>query len=568
MKKKIVTIVLSLIFLLSMGYPLSVLADENWAQKITPQLWEKLQEADNNDVIKVYLWTKDMDQEEIEERVYETTGYSRNNIQQAYETIDQDVRTLNTGSVTFKKSVLEHKEQTAEARAKEQAAISSYINEKRNCSRDAYNEMNTENIRKFGINTEKVYFSSQYSPMIIAELTANQIRNISASRTVTLIDLYVEKVAKDSSISSMLSNVKADRVRDLYGYSGSGVKIGQIEPSTTSDHAVNVRSIISAIAPDAVIESRSVSTVQTFYSQVEALITSGCTVINMSANYYENNGRISWYTNEEKWVDHIEGPHGISFVNSAGNDYTGTRLEISSPGMAYNVITVGAINDNNTTSTSDDTVQSYSAYVNNGSNGCAKPEIMAPDTLLSPADNNGTSYAAPVVTGVIAQLMEYKPYLKGNSRLVKAILVAGCDRKINEALDKNSSLTAIEGAGIINAVSSFSIMTTNSYRSGSFTSDELTFEVDLSKPITYVGLAWATISSVGSDHVNPTIISGTHVNLDVYMYNSSNTLLASGRMTHSSAEKIWESTPLGTYRFTIKRTNNANATVWYSLAWY
>ena len=197
---------------------------------------------------------------------------------------------------------------------------------------------------------------------------------------------------------------------------------------------------------------------------------------------------------------------------------------------------------------------------------------MAPDTLFNPTSENpypnGTSYSAPVITGVIAQLMEYKPYLKGNSRLVKAILVAGCDRKINETLDPNSSITAIEGAGIIDAVTSFSIMTQNKYRSGSFTADELSFDVSLSLPITYVGLAWATISSVGSDHTNPTIVSGTHVNLDVYMYDSSNTLLAAGRMTHSSAEKIWANTPMGSYKLTIKRTNNSNKTVWYSLAWY
>src|SRR5204863_3244863 len=88
---------------------------------------------------------------------------------------------------------------------------------------------------------------------------------------------------------------------------------------------------------------------------------------------------------------------GIVVVAAAGNygtnpetgvaGYTG----ITSPGDAPSVITVGAVNSQNTVSRLDDVVAPYSSRGPSWFDGLAKPNVLAPGTTL-PSDTDTASY--------------------------------------------------------------------------------------------------------------------------------------------------------------------------------
>ncbi len=192
---------------------------------------------------------------------------------------------------------------------------------------------------------------------------------------------------------------------------------------------------------------------------------------------------------------------GLTVVVSAGND--GPKpSSITTPGSDPYVITVGAIDDSGTATTVDDALASWSSRGPTAVDGLAKPDVAAPGrkivSLRSPGSTldvllpdrlvagldplvpayfrlSGTSMAAPIVTGVVALMLEGSPAL--TPAQVKSRL-----KGTATPLAYGSSETT--GSGLVNAVAALAA-----------TDHDLAFNggVD-SSGVLWSDVSWTTIS--------------------------------------------------------------------------
>ncbi|MBM3746394.1 MAG: hypothetical protein FJW34_11410, partial [Acidobacteria bacterium] len=121
------------------------------------------------------------------------------------------------------------------------------------------------------------------------------------------------------------------------------------------------------------------------------------------------------YTSMAQWIDAAIRNFAFDFTVSAGNSGPSNTL-FSDPAVAYNILAVASMNDQNTTARSDDRISSFSTRGPTAS-GRRKPDLAAPghsinaprhtwETASDFVNFGGTSMAAPHVAGAYILLWD------------------------------------------------------------------------------------------------------------------------------------------------------------------
>ena len=136
---------------------------------------------------------------------------------------------------------------------------------------------------------------------------------------------------------------------------------------------------------------------------LDEMIRQGVQVINISLGYTDGysrrtenytasqmDGKSTWITGA---IDSVLTIHDVIVVVSAGNDGNTKWQTLSAPSDSRKVLTVGA------------TKLNVSEEMKYSSKGSKKLEYVKPD--IASFSTSGTSFSAPIITGLIACLLEY-----------------------------------------------------------------------------------------------------------------------------------------------------------------
>ena len=317
----------------------------------------------------------------------------------------------------------------------------------------------------------------------------SKVKRVFAEETPVMED---EDVNVNTSLSS--TNVYMDDAKKMIGvknangsnvsnYTGDGIRVGFIESGSpdnltnfsngqvkavrdsvgTKPHATKVASILGGtygIAPDADLYFAGA------FSQeaIEWLLSSeiNVNIINMSskAKAEEDHGI---YTGYDVYTDYISRINLVLFVKSAGN----SGIYVGSPGLGLNVLTVGSVDANKN-------ISFFSSHLT--LNGFSqKPTFVAPgeNIIISYTDNientYGTSFSAPMVTGIAALLMEEFDMVLDYPDLLASALINGC-----EWLPGQTEMwDNYAGAGLVNYLNTRNILSELRYDTAVVSQDEI-----------------------------------------------------------------------------------------------
>lgn len=491
----------------------------NWKDKISQEV---LDEMDKEETVKVCVWYEDINQASVEEFVEKKTGITQ-------ESLDTNLRMPNNELLTLLKEAISSVDnevliekckskmqnylaETKKGREKEDKKVKTYKNTRREYSKKQYKKKAKQVLDNLQVEDGQIEYVSNYAPMTIMELSKKEIKEIAKDDSIESIGLYREAEAvaesEDVSVNEMKETNGYNKICQQYGLTGQGVKLAILDlgliygdeqiseerikrfgsSSSTDTHQIEMAHIAAGkdgMASDVMIYSMDANAVG-FYKGVEILIDNEVDVINYSMGDLV---RKDFYDSKEKWLDHVARIHGVTFVKSAGN-FGG---EISPPGLACNIITVGGMTDNGTLTQLDDILYEGSAYDNYS--GCEKPDIVVSQNVLK----GGTSSATAVVSGIVALMFELDPSLKAHPETVKAILCASCHRKVIDSQSGTQTefmkdgITDKQGAGEVDLAAVFNIISKKQFVSGILKGDtaekEIVLDIDREK-LSYTNLSF------------------------------------------------------------------------------
>jgi len=534
--------------------------------KISKRLKDKIDKAGSDEKITVSVWIGDIDHHMVEKYVKEKLNI-------------EDIKNENSEK------------------------IKSYIEEERKKSKEEYAKQIDKFVKKY-LKDQDELFISEYSPLIITNILRKDIYILNKDIEVQAMDLF-EDSNKEEDTTYSIANINSNYVRDTLNLKGNGVKVGILEvgypnknnsqltgsaitfdvPDSTaskrlSTHATIVTSIImgqtQGIAPEITAYVATASNRLGDYQKIEWLIDQGVSIINYSAGYSDIRGQ---YSDMAKWIDHLGVQYDVIFVKSAGNvklsDYT-----ITDPGMAFNALTVASIKDNDSLNEPywvDDTYSSFSCY--SETSGPFKPDLTAPGEGINVADytnSSGTSFSAPHVVGVLAQILGAYPNIFPRNNTLKALITANTNHKTaNDYGEYQLSpfLSNKEGAGVIDALSVYNCINNIFYLNESLDINQFPYTHYLNinadgQPVR-VSLSWLKNNTITvTPYPGANVTERELSDLDMEIYDPDGNLVCYSMSANNNME-IVEFTPTvsGNYMIRVDAYTLINSTEQISLAW-
>jgi hypothetical protein len=615
MKKLISLTMVLLILIVSVSFSsLSATAEpDDFSYKMSEALQEEIENLSPDDEIEVYLWLEDIDHDEVEQEVKDKIGICKEDMDELSDSIYQtycDAKGISLADYKMGKYEADPEEWaeiTENVRAEVNEQVDSYIHESRQISATKQLAKNREMLYNLKISEENRLFESKYSPMNIVKIKVRDLDEILQSDDVYEVELFIEREADDCSVcddKALAMGYHKTAMNCNLNYNGTGIKIGQVERKKVDisnayefsnsniynlntsvlagDHPTHVASIMvgrSGFATSAHLYAEAAPYNSDFFDAVESTLDYDINILNLSYSL----GKYGYYTTDEQWVDHISITHNVAVSQAAGNYSTsGNSYKVISPGLAYNVMTIanlraveyysngtfGLIPNSNWYLSSD------SSY-DNGTGG-EKPDMAASGCRIPYINNSGTlenagsgtSYAAPVISGISACLMEQNATLKSNPILLKAILMASCRTSTND--ETWGVLNNKQGAGIVNMGIAQTIIQYSMFNTGYTMASEIQVSTTplsgLSKKS--FALAWEK-KNIASSDCSTITYQFPLIDFNLEVYNAStNLLIQSSQKTNSSTEFVGFTNSITSTFARIKTTDSMSVPVRYALAWF
>ncbi|MEZ6068994.1 MAG: S8 family serine peptidase [Pirellulales bacterium] len=214
----------------------------------------------------------------------------------------------------------------------------------------------------------------------------------------------------------------------------------------------------AGIVPDP--EAMTVS-VETFAQGLGILGGNPTEVVTMSIGFNgSDDGNDQW----SLALDHVVSTLGTTVVVAAGNDGPSPSSYPGPPGAAYNILSVGATGGSGAALSEDYT--QIAPYSSRGptSDGRSKPDIVAPGSLIELptlsgawAETSGTSFAAPIVAGGAALLIDVgldRGY-DTDATVIKSVLLNSADKLPGWSHTQTAPLDPNLGAGQMDLAAAF-----------------------------------------------------------------------------------------------------------------
>jgi hypothetical protein len=192
-------------------------------------------------------------------------------------------------------------------------------------------------------------------------------------------------------------------------------------------HPTVVGKITKGVAPENYLYCRGGATLPTPSDLTD--LEPAIQVLTRSSGH---NFTTTYNTADRDWDQFIYDEEIPAFVlahNDGNNTYAPFDVigGISSPAKGLNVVTVGAYDDNATVTSSDDTIASFSSWVD-PETGNNKPEVTAPGvnyTIDGVDEGSGTSWATPHAAAFTADSLSSYSWLQYKAHLAKAKQLGG-----------------------------------------------------------------------------------------------------------------------------------------------